>query len=72
MDGRMEARQGGGCEAGEEGGSEADRTKDKARQDGGREGQTFQPGAALEFQPDFKRNKSGRKYEGHLHGHKMY
>ena len=29
--------------------------KEEARQGGGREGRPFEPGAALEFQPDFKR-----------------
>ena len=43
----MEARQGGGSEAGEEGGSEAERTKLVTRQDGGRESRPFERGVVF-------------------------
>ena len=57
---RVEARQGGGSEAEQEGGSEADRTKEERKEGGanraeeGRDGRPFEPGAAFEFQLDFK------------------
>ena len=76
---RVEATQGGGREAGEEGGSEADRTKEK-RKEGeiearrrkeervGPSNQARHSSSSLTS----KRYKSGRKCEGHLYGHKMH
>ena len=76
---RVEATQGGGREAGEEGGSEADRTKEK-RKEGeiearrrkeervGPSNQARHSSSSLTS----KRHKSRRKDEGHLYDHKMY
>ena len=69
----MEARQGGGSEAGE-GGSEADRTKEERKEGGSEAGRRKEARVHPSNQARHssssltsKRCKSGRRYEGHLY-----
>ena len=79
---RVEARQGGGIEAGEEGWSEADRTKEERKERGSEARQRTEESwsalrtsrgiRAVEFQPDFKTIEVWSKIYIYLDGHKIY